>query len=268
MHRADAPGLHEGHVLLRDPHAVGGEGGGGEGAQVVKPLGRGLAVLGHALVVLLLGLGQVDVHPAAQGLAVGAVGLHDVGEVGVLGVDGKVDEDAAVLRAVVGLVELDGLSGPNVFRVGLRGVEALVGPAEVCLDACLPGVFHSGVGPEVHIGVAGGAGGDHLQQGQGVAHPDVLLGELVLDGHHLFKEPLLEGQVAAHAPQQRHGGVAVAVDETRAKELSAHVLFLVVGRLGGLVSQVVDGVAVDAQVSVFDPAVAVGAVGGQDVAVF
>ena len=53
---ADALFLHEGHVLLRHPDAVGGEGGGVEGAQVVEPPGRSLAVLGHALIVLLLRL--------------------------------------------------------------------------------------------------------------------------------------------------------------------------------------------------------------------
>ena len=206
-------------------------------------------------------------HPPSQGLAVGAVRLHDVGEVGVLGVDGEVDEDAAVGHAVAGLEQLDGLLGPGVLGVGLLLVEALVGPAEVGLYARRHSVFHGGVRVEIHIGIAGGAGGDHLQQGQGVAHLDVPGGELVLDGHHFFKQPLLQRQVAAHAPQQRHGGVAVAVDKARGQQAAGHVLFPVIGCRGTAFPDIVDDAAVDAQVSVLQPAVAA-AVGGQDVTVF
>ena len=217
--------------------------------------------------MLLFRLGEVDVHPAPQGLAVRAVGAHDVLEAGVFRVDGEVDADPAVPRAVEILEELDGFPGPEVPGVGLVLVKALNGAADVGLDAAGQGVFHGGLRLKIHVGIAGGAGGDHLQQGQLVAKPDVLRRQLVLDGHDFPEEPLLEAQVAAHAPEQHHGAVAVAVDKARQQQPAGQVLLPVIGGPGLFRPDVVDGIPVHAQIGVFQAAEA-SPPGGEDVAVF
>jgi len=114
-----------------------------------------------------------------------------MGEIRVLRMDGKVNKNAPLRHAVAALKKVDGLLGTSILLVGLVFIKALAGAAKVCFDTRLYRVFHGGIRMEIHIGIAGGAGGDHLQQRQPVADADVLLCKLILNGHHLFKQPLL-----------------------------------------------------------------------------
>ena len=243
------------HVPGRDGHAVGRSRGHVEDTGVQEPLRRGHAVAFDALPVLLLRLGQVNLHPRALldvGAAAVGVGADDVGGGGVLCVHGEVDAHAAVLRAVVLLKQLDGLGDAEAVLHALVGVEALHHAADVHLHADALVGCDGGLGLHVHITEGGHARGDQLHHGQLVAGGDVLGGHAILHRDHLVEQPLLQRQVAAHAAQQGHAVVAVAVDQAGHQQAARHVAHVVVVFRRAIRIDVADRVAVHAQTAVLN----------------
>ncbi len=250
----DAVGLQDVQVRVGTPHAVGG-GGQVEYAHGLEPGRRGQAVALDALLVLLAGLGQVQLHRGPL-LPVGAdpVGVVAGDGVvdGVLGVNAEVHADAAVLAAVVFVEQRQRLGHPEVFFRGLGGVEGLHHAGQVHLHANLFVQLDHGAGLHVHVAEGGDAAGQHLQHRQLVACDEDLGLHAVLQGEHGLEQPAVQREVVANAPQQRHRCVAVAVDEPGDEQPAAHVLLGVVGGRGPACADVVDGVAVDAQEALGD----------------
>ena len=181
MHAADALGGHAGPVLFRGPDAVGGDGAGVPDAELVQDPKGGQAPALLAGLVLVLGLGEVDVH--AQLVVLGVLGhplpQGDVG--GVLRVDGGIDQNLPVPGPVPFLGQAD-LMAAVVAGLGgevCRSAEVDAAAGEVGADARLQDRLGDGGGVHVHVSDGGHAAGDQLCQGQarpGLHGPVVQLG--------------------------------------------------------------------------------------------
>ena len=248
MDDADAVSLQNVHVPLRHRNAVRRRRGRIERAERFEPLRRRFAVALDALALLARGLGEVDVHAPALFAAEVAVRLDDMALAGILRVDGKVNVNAPVRRAVVLFKKRERFGDLRVLLHGLVFVKALHTAVQVRLDPRLFDRPDGLLGEKVHIGKARRAARDHLDQGKAARCGDILAHELVLDRENGLEEPVLQRQSAADAAHQRHGDMAVAVDESRGKEPAAHVLFKVIGLFGFFLTDIVDLRLIDAEI--------------------
>ena len=158
VHRRHAAFLHQRHIIVRYPYAVGGKGGAVKRTEIVEPLGRGPAVFFNAGVVLGLCFGQVYVHYGAQLAAHFAVAAGDALKAGVFRVYGKVYLYPAVCRVVVAIVKIKGFLYPVTVLIGLIGIKCGEGAAYVGLYAGLYDAVRRGVAEVIHIRKADGAG--------------------------------------------------------------------------------------------------------------
>ena len=194
-------------------------------------------------------------HTRAVLAAPGGGARRHVAVAGILGVKAAVHDDAALRRAVPAAVEFRQLAGALVLLIGLRRIEGLDGIAEVGLEAALRRQLRRLLGEEIHVGKAGGAAGEHLQQGQSRSGADVRRRHAALHGKDAVKQPFLQGQIGAHAPQQRHGGVGMGVHQSGQQQLAGHVLFTVEDPFGTGISHVGEERAVNGHEAVFYHAV-------------
>ena len=218
-------------------------GGAVQRPQLLEPRDGGLAVARDALVHLALCFGKMDVHPPAVCLAELAVGADDVRLAGILRVNGEVDADAPIFGVVVLLKQLHRLWDLRVLPHGLVFIKALHAAADVCLHARFRDGGDRLGGEKIHIRKARRAARQHLEDGKAAARRDVLGHQPVLDGEYLAEQPLLQGQAAAHAAQQHHGRVIVAVDEARHEQLMLHAFVLLILPRRFFRADVVDGIA-------------------------
>ena len=161
--------------------------------------------------------------------------------------DGKVDANAAVRCTVIFFKECERLEDLRVLLHGLVFVKALHAAVQIRLDARLLRRPHGLLRKKVHIGKARRAARDHLKERKAARRGNVLPHEPVLNGEDRLKKPVLQRQSAADAAHERHGDVAVAVDESRRKKLACHILFKVIRRLRPLRADVVDLRSIDAE---------------------
>ena len=241
----------QGPVLGGGPDAVGGNGSDIEDTVLSQDGGGGLpAVAGLAFLVLLPGLGEVDVHPQA---VVGGEPGHPVPQAaagGVLGVEGGIDADAPVIPAVplFGDLPLD-LAVVVLLRVEVL-LELDAAAADVGADAGGLDLPEDGVGVHIHIGDAGDAGGDHLGQSQGRAGPDGPLVPLGLHREDIVLEPVLEVVAVPVAPHGGHGDMGVGVHQTGQEDAPLAVEVLSGEALGALGAEVGDLVAIHHHIGV------------------
>ena len=188
-------------------HAVGGDHVLSQETEFVEPAHRGGAVEADAVLDFLARLADVDVEqkpvvPRERGAA-----LEPLAADGIDGMRGDDELDAAaggvlpVLDVVLEHLRLR-LGMPVQHRDADGGAHARG--------------LHGGHGlfrVEIHVVEESRAGGAHLPDGQLVAAPDVLRGELRLGGPDVLLEPFLQGQVVRRAAQQGHGRVRVRVEE-------------------------------------------------------
>ena len=111
-----------------------------------------LAVALDALALLARGLGEVDVHAPALFAAEVTVRLDDMALAGILRVDGKVNVNAPVRRAVVLFKKRERFGDLRVLLHGLVFVKALHTAVQVCLDPRLFDRPDGLLGEKVHIG--------------------------------------------------------------------------------------------------------------------
>ena len=158
VHRRHAAFLHQRHIIVRYPYAVGGKGRAVKRTEIVEPLGGGLAVFFYAGIMLGLCLGQVYMHYGAQLFTFFAVAADYVLKTGVLRVYGQVYLYPAVCRVVVVIVKRKGFLYPVAVLIGLIGIKCGEGAAEVGLHARLYDAVRRGVAEVIHIRKADGAG--------------------------------------------------------------------------------------------------------------
>ena len=241
-------------ILCRHPHAVGGGAGHVEHSQIVHPRRRGLAVFLDAGIMLAFRLAEVDVHSHAVLAAPRRRSRRHVGIAGVLRVKAAVHPNASLGGVVPVLIESFQLPGTFILLVGLRRVEGLHRIAEVGLDAAHRHQLRRLPREEVHVGKAGGAAGQHLQQRQRRTGSDILRRHAALHGEYAVKQPPLQRQVSPHAPQQRHSGVGVGVHQSRQQQLAGHVLFAVEAALRALRAHRDDRRLIDHHIAALDHA--------------
>ena len=211
-------------ILRRHPYTVGGSAGHVKHPQIVHPLGRRLTVLGQAVLMLAFCLAEMNMHLRARLAAPRRRPRRHIGVAGILRVQAAVHPDAPAGGVVPVGIKLLQLAGALVFVIGVRRVKGLYRIAQIGLYT---GVRHQLCRlpwEEIHVGKAGGAACQHLQQRQRRTDPDILPGQPCLHGKHAVKQPPLQRQIRANAPQQRHGGVGVGVYQSRQQQLSGHIL--------------------------------------------
>ena len=150
--------------------------------------------------------------------------------------DGGVKPDLPVSVAVPALGQ--GLLGHAVVAgLGVEdGVEEHPAAGQV---GAQPRGYHflcHRVGKHIHIGDAGGAGGDHLRQAKGGAAAD---GPLVPSGLHrkdIVVQPVLKVVPVAVAAHGGHGHMGVAVDQARQQHVALPVDLAAGKALGPLVA--------------------------------
>ena len=169
-------------------------------------------------------LAEMNMHLRARLAAPRRRPRRHIGVAGILRVQAAVHPDAPAGGVVPVGIKLLQLAGALVFVIGVRRVKGLHRIAKVGLYT---GVRHQLCRlprEEIHVGKAGGAACQHFQQRQRRTDPDILPCQPRLHGKHTVKQPLLQRQIRADAPQQRHGGVGVGVYQPRQQQLSGHIL--------------------------------------------
>ena len=190
-------------------HAVGGDDVRTQDAQLVEVAHRRGAVCLDAVLDLAARLTDVDVdqHVVVAGEVDTALEPFTVH--GIDGMRAHHQLDAAAGRVLPVLdVVLEG------FRLRF-GMIVQDGDADGGAD---PGGLDRGhglFGVEVHVREKGGAGSDHLPDSQLVAVPDVVRGQVGLEGPDVLLQPLLKRQVVRHPAHERHGSVGVRIEERR-----------------------------------------------------
>ena len=203
-------------VAFFQPDTVGGDAAVVEDVMAVQHLGRGQAVLLLAALVLVLRLGEVDVHGKIVVVSILGDGLPEGIRGGVLGVDGGVHLDTAVVEVVPLLMEGYHLAAALVrFKVEVVLVKEQSAPGDIGLDAALGHGLGDLVAEVVHLRDGGDAKAQALGDGELGGSLDAAAVEPVLPGEDAVVQPLVEGQVVAIAPEDGHGQVDVAVDEAR-----------------------------------------------------
>ena len=236
MDGGDSLGGQNGPILRRGIDAVGGNAPHVPDAVPVQRLHGGLAVALNALGMLLPGLGNVYMHAQAVGLGKIRRPLPKLAPGRILGMDGGVKPDLPVSVAVPALGQ--GLLGHAVVAgLGVEdGVEEHPAAGQV---GAQPRGYHflcHRVGKHIHIGDAGGAGGDHLRQAKGGAAAD---GPLVPSGLHrkdIVVQPVLKVVPVAVAAHGGHGHMGVAVDQARQQHVALPVDLAAGKALGPLVA--------------------------------
>ena len=225
------------HILLRHMDAVGRDGRHVEHMVAVEHLRGREAVLLHALVVLLLRLGQMDLQLQA---VVDGVFRQRVPELigrGIFGVDRGLDLNAAVVIVVPLVLQLHELTA------GGEGIEAEIvaqehgrAAGDIRLDAGLGHGLADLVAEIVHIRHAGRAEAQRLGDGERRCGLDGAAVEPVFAREDIVLEPVLQIEVVRVAAQQVHRQVRMAVDEARHQDHAGGVndlLRLLLGRFFG-----------------------------------
>ena len=208
---------------------------------------------GDALVVLLLRLGQVHLHAGAEFPAHFRVPAHGLLRGQVLRMHAEIRKHAAVSHAVDRPEHGRGLlNAVAVLRLHL-GIETDERSRNIRFDPARGGCLRAFDGERIHVRVDRRAAGQHLQDGVLRAEYDLFRGHAVFDGHDGAEQPVLQRQIAPHAPHQGHGGVAVGVREAGHQQIARHVLFRAVLLFRPLRADIVDGLAFYAQKTVLRP---------------
>ena len=204
----------EGHILRLEPDAVGGLSACIKNAVAVEELGRGQAVPLLAVLMLLLRLGQVDMHAEALVDRKLAERVPEAVVGGVFGVDRDLGADAAVVIAVPAVAQGDQLPAGGI---GLE-VEVLRKEGDAAGEIGLDAGFRHGLGNRVavvvHIRDRGRAEAEALgdrEQGRGL---DGAVVQLRLAREDIVVEPGLQIVTVGIAAQQAHRQVGMAVDQT------------------------------------------------------
>ena len=189
-----------------------------EKTDVIEKLHRGLPVLLQAVFHFIHTLRDVDVlqHSAFLRLL---VKLHKElfrAAVDRVGGDHESQEIAVIFRLLVQhLLKTD-------HPVGCK-VASDEAPADDAAHAGVPGGLRGLALEHVHVVEAGGAGPDHLLDGEEGGPVGALLGQPVLDRHAALKEPLVKVHVVGVVAHDGHIGVGVHVDKARHDELVLRV---------------------------------------------
>ncbi len=210
--------LHVNHVYRHQPMI--------EEPQAIQPGDRPLAVSAHAVRQLAGGFVKVNVdrnvelvgegsHPRqwCVGNAVGSVGSEG-------GTDQRVVAETIVHLGALGEI-LVGVAGPDGGKIQDDEAE---GGAHAARAGDLAGL----VGVKVHVVETGYAAAHHLRAGEpgAVAHQGIVYPAL-LRRPDMVLEPLVERQVVGDAPEQRHGGMGMGVDEAGDEHLPGEARFIV-----------------------------------------
>ena len=216
MDGGDPPPRQKAHVLLRQMDAVRGLRAHVEQVVTVEQLRRRQPGALLAVLLLLLRLGQVQLHPEAVFQRVFRERLpRRIGR-GVFRVDAAVDSDAAAVIAMPFVVERLGFAEVGVgIGVKIVGAVGRDGVAEIGLDAGFRDGLGDGVRAEIHIADGGHAEAQALGDGQQRRRLDAPRVHALLLREDAPAEPLGERQLLAVAAQQRHRQMRVAVDKAR-----------------------------------------------------
>ncbi len=148
----------------------------------------------------------VDVHAPALFAAEVAVRLDDMALAGILRVDGKVNVNAPVRRAVVLFKKRERFRGSacSAPRSGFRQSTAHSGSGSPSSPPLRP-PRRSPRGKKVHIGKSSSCRPRSSRSGQGLAAAISSRTSLSSIGENGLEEPVLQRQSAADAAHQRHG---------------------------------------------------------------
>ena len=233
--RGDAPSGEQPHILRLQPDAVRGHRVRVEHMVTVEELGRGQTVFFLAGLLLLLCLGEVDVHSDPLVDREFGQGVPEVIVGGVFGVDRGLDLDPAAVVPVPFLLERDQLlTGRIGLKVEILGEQGRAA-GEVRLDPGLGDRLGDRPAVVVHIRDRGRAEAQAFRDRQQGRRLDGAVVELRLPGKDVVVEPGMQVVAVGVAPQQAHGQVGVAVDQTRHQDhaLAVHDLLGLLLR-GGL----------------------------------
>jgi hypothetical protein len=162
----------------------------------LRPPAPGLGHLGGGFV-------QVDVHRRIQFLGVHE-NLLEVARLDAVG-GVRAESDPHERMAAVGVVQGHALV-QSVVGAALQALaKAMMGKGHLAAHARRAGRVGGHLGKEVHVGEAGGAGADHLGDGQvdAVAH-ELRIDEALLEGPDVLVEPLGQRSILGVTAQEAH----------------------------------------------------------------
>ena len=216
MDGGDAAPREQAHVLLTQVAAV--RCGGRRGKQPVAVEKLRLRQTRAVEAVRLRGgcLREMQLHSKPVFQRVAADGLPRRMGRGVIRVDGAVDLDAAVVKAVPALVKRRGLETVGIgVKVKAVGQLRRDGVAEICLDTAFRDGLRLGVGEKVHLTDRGNAEAQALRDAQKRRGLDAPRVHPRLTRKNAPAQPLVLRKLVAVAAQQRQRQMRVAVDKTR-----------------------------------------------------
>ena len=217
------------YILIGDPNAMGGGGGSIQNAQISEKRRWRLSVTGNTFLMLLFGLGQMDLHSKSVGDGIlGNLGAI-AGAVGVLGVKRKIDLDPSLTRV---LIVLDQRQRLGKARIGLQikaGIKGNQTTGKICLDTGLQHGFCHRILEHIHIRKGSDTVAKHLGNGKLGGNVNACGCQTILGRKDLFLQPTLQGQILAVAAEQGHCRMAMDIVERGHQKISRTIHGLVHG---------------------------------------